>query len=181
MVVGTPRLPARLDDARARLSGVRLLVMAVGRLKAGPERELCARYLDRTAKGARALGLSGPDMIEIAESSARRPEDRMAEEGAALLAALPDGATLLALDPRGEHRSSEEFAAFLAAERDRGVRALALLIGGADGLSEAVRARAPRLIAYGRATFPHQIVRVMLAEQLYRATTILAGHPYHKA
>lgn len=159
---------------------MRLLIVAVGRLKAGPERELCARYIDRTAKGARALGLSGPDIVEINESAARRPDDRMAEEGSALLAALPDGAGVIALDPRGTHISSEDTAADIAHRRDRGLRALALVIGGADGLSPEVRARAERLIAYGRATFPHQLVRVMLAEQLYRATTILAGHPYHK-
>ncbi|WP_310200363.1 23S rRNA (pseudouridine(1915)-N(3))-methyltransferase RlmH [Ancylobacter sp. 3268] len=159
---------------------MRLLIVAVGRLKAGPERELCARYIDRTAKGARALGLSGPDIVEIGESAARRPDDRMAEEGAAILAALPEGAAVVALDPRGAQISSEEIAGDLAARRDRGTRALVLLIGGADGLSPPVRARADKLLAFGRATFPHQLVRVMLAEQLYRATTILAGHPYHK-
>ncbi|MDR6952434.1 23S rRNA (pseudouridine1915-N3)-methyltransferase [Ancylobacter sp. 3268] len=156
------------------------MIVAVGRLKAGPERELCARYIDRTAKGARALGLSGPDIVEIGESAARRPDDRMAEEGAAILAALPEGAAVVALDPRGAQISSEEIAGDLAARRDRGTRALVLLIGGADGLSPPVRARADKLLAFGRATFPHQLVRVMLAEQLYRATTILAGHPYHK-
>ncbi|MBS7587076.1 23S rRNA (pseudouridine(1915)-N(3))-methyltransferase RlmH [Ancylobacter defluvii] len=159
---------------------MRLMIVAVGRLKAGPERELCARYIDRTVKGARALGLSGPDTVEIGESAARRPDDRMAEEGAAILAALPEGAAVIALDPRGVQISSEEIAEDMAARRDRGTRALALLIGGADGLSPAVRARADKLLAFGRATFPHQLVRVMLAEQLYRATTILAGHPYHK-
>ncbi|WP_371348040.1 23S rRNA (pseudouridine(1915)-N(3))-methyltransferase RlmH [Ancylobacter sp. IITR112] len=160
---------------------MRLILLAVGRLKAGPERELCARYLDRSAKGGRALGLSGPDVTEIGESAARRPEDRMAEEGAALLAALPDAGAVIALDPRGAEMTSEQIAADLAALRDRGSRSLSFVIGGADGLSEAVRGRADRLIAFGRATFPHQLVRVMLAEQIYRATTILAGHPYHKA
>ncbi|MBB3770868.1 23S rRNA (pseudouridine1915-N3)-methyltransferase [Angulomicrobium tetraedrale] len=160
---------------------MRLMIVAVGRLKAGPERELCARYVDRTGKSGRALGLSGPDMHETPESAARRPEDRMSEEGAALIAALPEAATVIALDPRGREATSEEIAADIAALRDRGVRALAFLIGGADGLSDAARARADRLIAFGRATFPHQLVRVMMAEQLYRATTILSGHPYHKA
>lgn len=160
---------------------MRLLVLAVGRLKAGPERELCARYFDRTAKGARALGLSGPDIVEISESAARRPDDRMAEEGGALLAAIPEGASVLALDPRGTQVTSEAFAAEVATLRDRGTRALVMVIGGADGLSPELRKRADRMIAYGAATFPHQLVRVMLGEQIYRATTILAGHPYHKA
>lgn len=157
------------------------MIVAVGRLKAGPERELCARYLDRAGKSGRVLGLSGPDVIEIAESAARRPEDRMADEGASILDALPDPGAVIALDPRGRETSSEELAADIAALRDRGVRALSFLIGGADGLSEAARGRADRLVAFGRATFPHQLVRVMMAEQIYRATTILSGHPYHKA
>jgi 23S rRNA (pseudouridine1915-N3)-methyltransferase len=160
---------------------VRLVIVAVGRLKAGPERELCARYIDRTAKGGRALGLSGPDVLEISESQARRPEDRMAEEGAGIIGALATETAVMGLDPRGAELSSEQLAADIAALRDRGVRALSFLIGGADGLSPAARGRADRLIAFGRATFPHQLVRVMMAEQLYRATTILAGHPYHKA
>ncbi|QFR33656.1 23S rRNA (pseudouridine(1915)-N(3))-methyltransferase RlmH [Ancylobacter sp. TS-1] len=160
---------------------MRLVIVAVGRLKAGPERELCARYLDRAGKGGRSLGLSGPDVIEISESAARRPEDRMSEEGTGLIGALPEAGAVIALDPRGREMSSEEIAADIAALRDRGVRALSFLIGGADGLSEAARGRADRLVAFGRATFPHQLVRVMMAEQIYRATTILAGHPYHKA
>lgn len=160
---------------------MRLLICAVGRLKAGPERELCTRYIERTRKSGRALGLSGPDVNEIAESQARRAEDRMAEEGSSLLAALPEETALIALDPRGAELSSEQLSADVAALRDRGARAFSLVIGGADGLSPEVRERADRLVAFGRATFPHQLVRVMLAEQLYRVTTILAGHPYHKA
>lgn len=105
----------------------------------------------------------------------------MAEEGTSLLGALAAETAVIALDPRGSELSSEQLAADIAALRDRGVRAMSFLIGGADGLSPAARGRADRLIAFGRATFPHQLVRVMMAEQLYRATTILAGHPYHKA
>lgn len=157
------------------------MILAVGRLKAGPERELCARYLDRAGKGGRSLGLSGPDVTELAESAARRPEDRMSEEGAGLIGALPEAGAMIALDPRGIELTSEQLAADVAALRDRGARNLTFVIGGADGLSEAVRARADRLLAFGRATFPHQLVRVMMAEQIYRVTTILAGHPYHKA
>lgn len=105
----------------------------------------------------------------------------MAEEGAAILSAIPPGAALMVLDPRGKNVSSEDFARRMGSLRDGGLPALACIIGGADGLSDAVRARAELLVAYGTATFPHQLVRVMLAEQLYRGVTILAGHPYHRA
>jgi len=160
---------------------VRLLIVAVGRLKAGPERELCDRYVERGRKLGRGMGLVGPDIVEIAESPARRPADRMADEAVGILAALPEEAAVVALDPNGVAFSSEQIAGDLASLRDRGALSLAFIIGGADGLGEAVRARADRLLSFGRATFPHQIVRVLLAEQLYRSATILAGHPYHKA
>jgi 23S rRNA (pseudouridine1915-N3)-methyltransferase len=160
---------------------VRLALVCVGRLKAGAERDLVARYLERARAAGRALGFTAVDMVELPESSARRAEDRMAEEGSAILAVAPAGASLLVLDPRGKNVSSEDFAHRLGRLRDGGTPALALVIGGADGLSEAVRARADLLLAYGAATFPHQLVRVMLAEQVYRAVTILAGHPYHRA
>jgi 23S rRNA (pseudouridine1915-N3)-methyltransferase len=160
---------------------VRILICCIGRMKAGAERELVARYLDRAKAGGRALGLSGFDVSEHAESAARRAEDRMAEEGAALLAAIPAGARLCLLDPRGKNLSSEDFSARIGRERDAGAGAFACVIGGADGLSPELRARADLLLAFGTATFPHQLVRVMLAEQVYRATTILSGHPYHRA
>lgn len=160
---------------------MRLVLACVGRLKAGAERDLVARYVDRIRPAGRPLGLGPCDMIEITESAARRAEDRMAEEAAALLSALPAGAGLVVLDPRGRNLSSEDFARRIAADRDGGLSALAFVIGGADGLGEEVRARASLMIAYGAATFPHQLVRAMLAEQIYRAVTILAGHPYHRA
>lgn len=160
---------------------MRLVLACVGRLKAGAERELVTRYVDRIRPTGRPLGLGPCDMIEITESAARRAEDRMAEEAAALLAALPAGAGLVVLDPRGRNLSSEDFARRIAADRDGGLAALAFVIGGADGLGAEVRARASLMIAYGAATFPHQLVRAMLAEQIYRAVTILAGHPYHRA
>ncbi len=160
---------------------MRVLLICVGRLKAGAERDLVARYLDRAKAGGRSLGLSGFDTVELTESAARRPDDRMAEEGQAILAAIPAGATVFVLDPRGRNLSSEDFAARLSRDRDAGAGGFCLIIGGADGLSDALRARADGLLAFGAATFPHQLVRVMLAEQIYRATTILAGHPYHRA
>ena len=160
---------------------MRLVLLCVGRLKAGAQRDLVTRYVDRIRPAGRALGLGPCDMIEISESAARRAEDRMAEEGAALLAALPAGAGLIVLDPRGRQLSSEDFASRMAAQRDGGLSALAFVIGGAGGLCGAGRDKATLMVAYGTATFPHQLVRVMLAEQIYRAVTILSGHPYHRA
>lgn len=160
---------------------MRVLLLCVGRLKAGAERDLVTRYVDRAKAGGRSLGFSAFDTIELSESAARRPDDRMAEEGQAILAAIPAGATVFALDPRGRNLTSEALSERLRVDRDSGVPAACFLIGGADGLSDAVRNRADVLLAFGAATFPHQLVRVMLAEQVYRATTILAGHPYHRA
>ncbi len=160
---------------------MRILIACVGRMKAGAERDLVARYLDRAKAGGRSLGLSGFDVIEFSESSARRSEDRMAEEGASLIAALPSGSRLAVLDPRGKSLSSEDFSARIGNDRDAGAGAFCFMIGGADGLADVARSRADLMISYGAATFPHQLVRVMLAEQLYRATTILSGHPYHRA
>lgn len=160
---------------------MKLILGAVGRLKAGPERDLAARYLERARVSARPLGLSGPDVRELEESRARRPEDRKAEEAKALLALLPPGAKVIALDERGASITSEKFAQTLAKARDEGAPALALLIGGPDGLDEGLRARADFPICFGAMTWPHQIVRVMAAEQIYRAMTILSGHPYHRA
>ncbi|TCT01043.1 23S rRNA (pseudouridine(1915)-N(3))-methyltransferase RlmH [Aquabacter spiritensis] len=160
---------------------MRILIACVGRLKAGAERDLVARYVERARGTGRGLSFSGFDTVEIAESAARRAEDRMQEEGAALLAAIPAGAEIVSLDPRARPLSSEDFSAWLAGARDSGRSAVVFVIGGADGLSDAVRRRAGLALSYGAATFPHQIVRILLAEQLYRATTILSGHPYHRA
>ena len=105
---------------------------------------------------------------------------RRAEEGKALLAAAPKGAVILALDERGKSPSSEAFAAEIGKFRDGGAAGLTFVIGGPDGLHEAVRAAARSLIGFGAMTWPHQLIRVMLAEQIYRAFSILAGHPYHR-
>jgi 23S rRNA (pseudouridine1915-N3)-methyltransferase len=127
------------------------------------------------------VGLTGLEMRETDESRARRPDDRKAEEARALEAFLPPGARLVALDERGKAISSEAFAADIARARDEGASGYALLIGGPDGLDPAIRQRASMTIAFGAMTWPHQLARVMAAEQLYRAITILSGHPYHRA
>jgi 23S rRNA (pseudouridine1915-N3)-methyltransferase len=160
---------------------VRLLIAAVGRLKAGPERELLARYLERANTTGKSLALAPFEVVEIPESAAQTPAKRKADEGKALLAVIPQKAKLIALDERGKSVSSEDFAKKLARFRDDGAGCTALVIGGADGLDETLRKKADLALGYGAATFPHQIVRILLAEQIYRATTILSGHPYHRA
>ena len=159
---------------------MRLLIAAVGRLKAGPERELLARYIERANASGKALALSPLDIAEIPESTAQTTAKRKADEAKALVAAIPEKAKLIALDERGKNISSEDFAKKLARYRDDGATCTALLIGGADGLDESLRKKADLTIAFGAATFPHQIVRILLAEQIYRAVTILSGHPYHR-
>jgi 23S rRNA (pseudouridine1915-N3)-methyltransferase len=158
---------------------MRLGILSVGRLKAGPERDLYARYASRI-EAMRNLGLAGLDLKEIDESRARSPAERMAQEGEALLAALPAGAGLIVFDERGTPATSADFAARLAAERDRGAKSLWFAIGGAEGLAPAVRERAQAVYGFGRMTLPHQFVRILVAEQVYRALTILSGHPYHR-
>lgn len=161
---------------------MRLVVAAVGRLKPGPERDLAARYRERAAQLARGQGFSGCDLVEFSESRARRAPDRCAEEGAAILAqADATGATLLAYDERGRtDLSSERIAERFASWRDASQPGLVIAIGGADGLTESVRARAALCLAFGAATLPHGLVRVLVLEQVYRTLTILAGHPYHR-
>ena len=161
------------------MAPVKVTVIAVGRLKSGPERELLERYRDRAERAGRQLGL-GFDLREIPESNARNPETRKAEEAAGILAAVPAGAVLGALDERGKPLDSRGFADRLAAWRDAGTRDVAAVIGGADGLGAAVGDKADLRLAFGAMTWPHQLVRILLAEQLYRAVTILSGHPYHR-
>lgn len=159
---------------------MRLLVAAVGRLKAGPERDLAARYRERAAQLGRGLGFPACDVSEIAESRARRPQDRCAEEGAAILAQVQAGA-LVVYDERGRSDlTSETIAGRIAAWRDAARPALVVAIGGADGLDPGLRARADLTLSFGAATLPHGLVRVLALEQVYRALTILSGHPYHR-
>ena len=160
---------------------MRLVVISIGRLKQGPERELAERYRERFDDIGRKLGFRGLDIHEIPESRARDPATRMAEEATAISAAIPDNSLLVALDERGDNLGSPAFARQLGRWRDEQVASTIFAIGGADGLSPDLRRKAKLSIAFGSATWPHQMVRVMLLEQLYRAATILAGHPYHRA
>lgn len=159
---------------------MRLGLLCVGRLKAGPERELYARYASRI-EAMRRLGFIGLALEEIDESRARSPAERMAQEGEAILAALPQGAGLVVFDERGKAASSADFARFLASERDRGVKSLWFVVGGSEGLAPQLRERADAIFSFGAMTLPHQLVRILVAEQIYRAMTIVSGHPYHRA
>jgi 23S rRNA (pseudouridine1915-N3)-methyltransferase len=160
---------------------MRIAVAAVGKLKPGPDRELAERYRDRAAKAGRGLGFKAIDITELPESRAQRLEDRLAEEGAAIARAVPDEAVRIALDGHGVPVSSDEFATYIRTWRDAGRPAAAFIIGGPDGLSPTIKSRADLIVSFGKVTWPHQLVRIMLLEQLYRAVTILSGHPYHRA
>lgn len=159
---------------------MRIGLFAVGRLKAGPEKDLAARYLDRFAKSGPAVGLELRKVAEVVESRASNPETRKREEAALLDKAVPSDAVLLLLDERGKAVGSEDFAELLGRWRDAGKRDLMIAIGGADGLDPALHERADSVLCLGKMTWPHQLVRILIAEQLYRAVTILSGHPYHR-
>ncbi|HKN30051.1 MAG TPA: 23S rRNA (pseudouridine(1915)-N(3))-methyltransferase RlmH [Roseiarcus sp.] len=160
---------------------MRIVLICVGRLKAGPEQELFARYFKRLTETARGVGIAGVDLRELDESRARRPDDRREEEAASIIAAAPSGAGLIALDERGDSPTSEEWAADIRRARDAAQPIYAVVIGGPDGLSPSLRAKARRVVSFGAMTWPHQLARVMASEQLYRALSILSGHPYHRA
>lgn len=155
---------------------MRIALLAVGRLRSGPEQALIDDYLSRFEAVGRAVSLGPCRVIEVEPRRARGA----AAEADALLAAAPAG-PVIALDERGRALDSPGFAALLAHHRDTGTRELSLMIGGADGHGAAVRERAAMLLSLGPMVWPHMLVRVMLAEQLFRAAGILSGSPYHRA
>jgi 23S rRNA (pseudouridine1915-N3)-methyltransferase len=159
---------------------MRLLLVCIGRAKAGPERDLARRYIERASAAGRALGFSGIELREIEESRAARSEDRKKEEAKALRGLLPASCNVIALDEKGEEMTSRAFAARFCRARDEGVASVALVIGGPDGLDPAFVASAWLKLSLGLMTWPHQLVRTMAAEQIYRAMTIASGHPYHR-
>lgn len=155
---------------------MRIEIAAVGRLKSGgPERDLIDRYLGRARANGKAVGLTGFTVTEL-------PDGKSADaEADALVDRVPAGARCVLLDETGRSQSSERFAETLASWRDDGAPAAVFLIGGPDGHGKAARARADLTLSFGAMTWPHQLVRALLAEQLYRAVTILSGHPYHRS
>jgi 23S rRNA (pseudouridine1915-N3)-methyltransferase len=160
---------------------MRIVVAAIGRLKQGPETELSERYRKRAAQTGRQLGLREIEIIEIRESRAGDAGKRMLEESIALANVIPQGAVVVLLDSHGENLDSASFATQLAQYRANGRPAVVFVIGGPDGLAASLYDKAELRLSFGTATWPHQLVRGMLMEQLYRATTILTGHPYHRA
>jgi 23S rRNA (pseudouridine1915-N3)-methyltransferase len=159
---------------------MRLLIAAVGKLKQGPERELFAHYLDRAEAIGRKISLAPLNAIEVAEAKAATAQARMEAEAKTLLAKLPSSHRLICLDRGGDQLGSEEFAQALAKFRDGGAQGLAFFIGGADGLGLAAQFKADRIVSLGPMTLPHGLARIVLAEQIYRAGTLLTGHPYHR-
>jgi 23S rRNA (pseudouridine1915-N3)-methyltransferase len=159
---------------------MRIAVHAVGRMKAGPEAELAGRYFDRLAKIGPSVGLEWAGLSETVESRAPGPGERKREEAARLTSVLEPGSVLLLLDERGKAQGSEDLARWIAKTRDEGCRRLVTALGGPDGHDAALRDGAGLVLSMGKLTWPHQLARVMIAEQLYRCATILAGHPYHR-
>lgn len=151
---------------------MRVAILAVGRARAGPERDLYDSYIKRIRWPV--------DLREVEEKRPLPPAELKAREAELLLAALPGGAVTVALDGTGKDLSSEALARKLGQWRDDGRGCVAFVIGGADGLASGVLERADLVLALGRQTWPHMLVRAMLAEQVYRAQQILAGHPYHR-
>lgn len=160
---------------------MRVSLIAVGRLKDSAERGLADRYLARFDRTGRGIGLGPVDEIEIGESRKGAARARRDEEAAAILSRVPDGARVIVLDAGGKQLSSEDFATLVSEWRDSGLSRAIFLIGGPDGHGESVTGTADLMLSLGRMTLPHGLARIVLAEQLYRAATILAGHPYHRA
>jgi len=158
---------------------MRIVVAAVGRMKQGPERELVSRYLDRARASGKPLALTGFDVLEFTESRAGSTDARKDEEAKTLIAALPDGVRVV-LDEHGKTISSQALATQIGRWRDDGRQAVSFIIGGADGHGRELLKSADLTLSFSPLTWPHQLVRIMLAEQLYRTTTILSGHPYHR-
>lgn len=160
---------------------MRLIIAAIGRHRNFPEAALIDDYAARLRLGGRVVGFLGFDIVEIEAPKIADPGRRAARESELLSAAVPQGAKRIILDERGKALQSEAFARQIESWRDEGAPAAAFLIGGAGGHSDAARKGADLLLAFGPQTWPHMLARAMLCEQLYRAMTILSGHPYHRA
>lgn len=159
---------------------MKLSLHAVGRMKNGPEKELFQRYWERAAATGKAHGFQPLFLREYSESKAARPAERMAQEAAEILKQIGERAIVIAFDERGASMTSPAFAHLFENAHEAGAAELVFLIGGADGLDPALRERADRLVSFGALTWPHQLVRILAAEQIYRVFSILSGHPYHK-
>ena len=160
---------------------MKLNLLCVGKLKDDAERTIVARYLERFGQIGPGLGLTCAGVTEIWESRAASADARKAAEAAEIQKRLPVEARLILLDEKGRALASEEFAHLLRRWQEEGVRNAVLVIGGPDGLDRGLANSAGLCLSLGRLTMPHGLARAVLAEQLYRAATILARHPYHRA
>lgn len=160
---------------------MRLIIGAIGKLKEDADRHLCERYVKRFAQAGRGIGIGALEIAELIESRQPTAEARKNDEAARLLKIAGNADLTVALDVAGRHVSSEEFSGWLAQERDQGAKHVAFLIGGPDGHGSAVLSAARVKFSLSAMTLPHGLARIVLAEQLYRAATILSGHPYHRA
>ena len=160
---------------------MRLSVIAVGRLKPGPEKLLAEDYLTRAQGMGRKLGIQRIGVTEFAESQASSPEARMAEEARLVAGSIPERAFPVVLDERGKTMTSEAFSTLMKRHLEGGTPELSFVIGGPDGHAPSTRDAAGLLLSFGAMTWPHRLVRVLLFEQIYRAITLMAGHPYHRS
>jgi len=160
---------------------LKLTIAAVGRLKAGPEKLLADDYLKRAEGMGRKAGISAIRVQDFSESQASSAAARMAEEARILASAVPPKNFSIVLDERGKAMASEAFAGLMQRQLDHGSSDMTFVIGGPDGHAPETRERADLLLSFGPMTWPHRLVRVMLFEQIYRAVTIMTGHPYHRA
>jgi 23S rRNA (pseudouridine1915-N3)-methyltransferase len=160
---------------------MRLHILAVGNARGQVEAPLVDEFVGRAQNMGRRMGFTAVTVTEVGVSKARETEKRMAEEAERLAARVPDGAHVICLDAKGKGMTSEDFAEMLGAMRDAGTKDFVFVIGGPDGLGTLPKIKSGRSLAFGPQTWPHMLVRAMLAEQVYRAITILAGHPYHRA
>ncbi len=155
---------------------MRIQIAVVGRLRDGPEAALSADYIQRAAVAGKQIGFKAVDLTEVEG----KPAGDQRAEASALFRATPDDARRILLDERGAEWSSRQLAEKLARWRDDGVPCATFWIGGADGASQSIKDNAEEKLAFGRQTWPHRLVRVMISEQIYRAVTILCGTPYHR-
>ena len=159
---------------------MRITLAAVGRLKRAPEKDLCDDYVKRIGKLGRQAGITAINVVEIPESQSADAATRKSQEADALLSKLPSGLMLIGLDERGDALDSTDFSRLLQKQADNGTAELGFVIGGPDGLSPQLLSAATTTLCFGRMTWPHRLVRVMLTEQIYRAVTLMVHHPYHR-
>jgi len=159
---------------------MKISLIVIGRLKSGPETELFQKYFDRAKKSGAQIGLDFGKVSEFPESRQDTADLRKKEEAEKILGALAPGNVLICLDERGDNLSSQKLSASIMSLRDDGVSEICFVIGGPDGLSAELRQKSRLNIAFGKLTYPHMIMRILLVEQLYRSITIATGHPYHR-